>query len=277
MNNPFQSVLFLSTGRTGTKFLASTLGEIIPEADVFHEGGERSRLINIISHAYLAGIVPLSFPSSAWKIAISDQLKRTQETKSYYIDCNNHLYILAQIRPELYPGLKVIHIVRDPRTYIRSHLNWSRGRLKSWIANYLTPFWQPTGYMVGEMSYQGWLRLSKLEKFAWVWNYKNKFIQQFEGSSTPYLRIKFEDLFEVPNPESGFKKILDFIGVASPDHINIFFRNSINASQKQSIPGWMEWPSEICNSIASLCKQGMNTYGYGSEQDWIRKVSGIGK
>ena len=50
MNKPFQSILFLSTGRTGTKFLASILRDTIPDADVFHEADECSRLINILSH-----------------------------------------------------------------------------------------------------------------------------------------------------------------------------------------------------------------------------------
>ena len=78
MTKQGQSVLILSTGRTGTKFLADVLGETNPEANVYFEGGERSRLINILSNAHLAGILPESFLLAAWKQAIYQPLRKTQ-------------------------------------------------------------------------------------------------------------------------------------------------------------------------------------------------------
>jgi hypothetical protein len=271
MDKEFQSVLIISTGRTGTKFLAALLDEIIPDADVFHEAGERSRLINILSNAYLAGLIPQSIPLWAWKRAISAQLQKTKSEKSYYIDSNNHLYVPAVCWPALYPNLRIIHIVRDPRTYIRSHLNWSRGRLRSFIANYLTPFWQPNAYMLGEMSYIQWLRLSKYERFSWIWNYKNQFIAQVEDSKTPYLCLRFEDLFESENPDKAFKQLLKFIGVQEHDDVIGSIGAPINTSKK-NIPAWTKWSDELCRSILVLCGSSMNRYGYGVESEWISKV-----
>ena len=128
---------------------------------MFHEAGERSRLINILSHANLSGVTPDSLTLKAWQRTISDQLNKSRESSNYYIDANNHIYILAVNHPDLYPGLKVVHIVRDPRTYVRSHLNWSHSRVKSFLANYLTPFWQPSGIFTGDMPLSEWLGLSR--------------------------------------------------------------------------------------------------------------------
>jgi len=279
MNKPFHSILFLSTGRTGTKFLASILRDTVRAASVFHEAGERSRLINILSHASIANVIPDKLVQDAWKLAIEKQLKETQENKRYYIDANNHIYFLAVNHPELYPGLKVVHIVRDPRTYIRSHLNWSYSRVKSFLANYLTPYWQPTGSITGDMPRGEWLGLSKLERFAWIWNFKNAYINRLEGSSTPYLWVRFEDLFSSIDPGTTYQKILDFIGINYKEPVAEYFQRPINASKKTHIPEWTSWSTHQCRMVDHLCREGMTKYGYGNEPDWIEKVKleGIGQ
>lgn len=273
MNKSFQSVLFLSTGRTGTAFLASILRDTVPNVDVYHEAGGRSRLINILSHANLAGLTSSQLTISVWQRTISGAIAQSQDNNHIYIDANNHLYNLAVKNPHLYPNLKVVHIVRDPRTYIRSHLNWSQSRFKSFLANYLIPFWQPTGYMVGEMGLGKWFKLSKIERFAWVWQYKNKFINQLENSSTPYLWIRFEDLFSLSDPGLTYQKILEFIGIKNSSQVEGYFYKFINAGKPSRLPGWMQWPDPLCRKIHLFCKDGMEQFGYGNEPDWIKKIS----
>jgi len=272
MSKEFKSLLILSTGRTGTKFLAKTLQVILPHADVFHEGGERSRLINILSHAHLAGFFPRQGPVLAWRMAIQPALTRAQQNTTIYIDANNHLYVFGTGNPGLYPNLKIIHIVRDPRDYIRSHINWSKSRLKSFIANYLVPFWQPSGFLLGEYSWADWSGLNRLERYAWIWSYKNRLIQQMEMSQVPYLRIKFEDLFGGKDPGSTLADMLDFIGFNAPGDLNDYFARTINAS-KQHIPTWPEWTGSTCQRINAICGELMRSYGYGSEPEWQRKCS----
>ncbi|MCK5342933.1 MAG: sulfotransferase, partial [Candidatus Heimdallarchaeota archaeon] len=220
--------------------------------------------------------LPESFLLAAWKQAIYQPLRKTQIQNRKYIDSNNHLYAIAVLWPELYPNLKIIHIVRDPRTYIRSHLNWSRGRFKSFIANYLTPFWQPTAYLLKDMRLSEWIKLSKIERFAWIWNYKNNLIAQISKSQTPYLCIRFEDLFENPHPQEIFNHMLDFIDLPECDQVEKYFQTSINASKKRKIPSWKQWPDELCRSILRLCSEGMELFGYGTEPVWIMKTKADG-
>lgn len=277
MTKSFQSILFLSTGRTGTKFLASILRDTVPNADVYHEAGERSRLINILSHANLAGATPFSFTVKAWESAIEKPLKVSQDSRDFYIDANNHIYYLVVNKPDLYPALKVIHIVRDPRTYIRSHLNWSHSRGKSFLANYLTPFWQPTAYMVGEMKIKDWMRFSKLERFAWVWNFKNLFINRLEESAVPYLSVRFEDLFSAEGAVSTFQRITEFIGLKDVVPNAGYFQKSINASKNAHLPEWIQWSPQMCNKVDRICRAGMKKYGYGTEPEWIDRISQSGE
>ncbi|NJN43716.1 MAG: hypothetical protein HC806_02575 [Anaerolineae bacterium] len=89
----FNSVIILSTGRTGTMFIAKILGETIPNASVYHEAGERSRLINILANANLAQVIPLKMPLWAWKNVVAPDL--IDNKNEFYIDSNNQLYALA--------------------------------------------------------------------------------------------------------------------------------------------------------------------------------------
>lgn len=272
MSDRFQTLLILSTGRTGTKFLAKTLQMLIPQAAVYHEGGEKSRLINILSHAQLANIVPDSLPKLSWRTAILPALEQAQQEKSFYIDANNHLYIFGILNRNLYPSLKIIHIVRDPRDYIRSHISWSRSRVKSFIANYLTPFWQPSGWLMEDMSMADWFSLNRLEKYAWIWTFKNGYIQQLESSETPYLRVRFEDLFYSEDPGSVLSSMLAFIDVEVSKDLNKYFASTINAS-RGNIQSWPGWSADTCRKIQSICGELMDMYGYGGEPEWIHKFS----
>jgi len=271
MTEKFQSLLILSTGRTGTKYLAKILQTIIPDADVYHEAGEQSRLINIFSHAYLAGLISEKPSLQAWQHAVLPNLRRAQADRSFYVDANNHIYQIAVNNPDLYPNLKVIHIVRDPREYIRSHINWTRTRLKSFIANHLIPFWQPTGYMLGNIPLGKWMTMTQLEKFAWIWNYKNLYIKQLEISPTPYLRINFEDLFLGIDSLAVFKNMLNYMGVRVPEDLVDHISKPTNMS-KHHLPSWVDWPMKTCRRIDKICGVEMRSYGYGLESEWRKKI-----
>lgn len=270
MNQNVKSVLLLSTGRTGTMFFANLFRELLPQACVYHEAGERSRMINIFTNAHLAGFLPKSLLIWAWRKAIALDLQAC--SKDYYIDSNNHLYGIVPLIPELYPNLKVIHIVRDPRSYVRSHLNWARHRPRSFIANYLTPFWQPNAFLLREMTLFEWIKASRFERFAWIWDYKNGLIERLEESAIPYLRVRFEDFFGSLAPEQWLNQILRFMGLPEVSGVSELFRCPVNPNKGQSFPKWPDWSPWQCHRLYILCGDRMERYGYGGEQAWMEKI-----
>ncbi len=252
-------------------FFAKLLQDLIPQAAVYHEAGERSRLINIFTHAYLSDLVPLEVPLWAWKKAISPNLRNCSQ--EIYIDSNNQLYAFLPLKPDLYPGLRLIHLVRDPREYVRSHLNWARHRLKSFVANYLTPFWQPNAWLLNQMSFGRWLQLSRFERYCWIWEFKNRFIHQMETSDIPYLRIRFEDFFESSEPLASLNQMLSFLDIDPVSGQEDRFQRPINPAKGRSFPRWPEWSSEQCLQLQEYCGLTMQEYGYGGEKDWVEKIS----
>ena len=162
--------------------------------------------------------------------------------------------------------------MRDPRTYVTSQLNFSRQKRTSFIANYLVPFWQPNPFIIGELPLNKALGFTRFEKYCWIWSFKNRIMEHLEKSTTPYLRIRFEDLFNTNNPEESFGKITDFIGLPRATGIRDRFREPANTSSKTDFPEWPEWTSRQAAQLQSLCSERMSKYGYGGEKEWEKKV-----
>ncbi len=265
-----QPILIISTGRTGTIFLSRLFADLYPaDAASYHERGA-SRPIQILTNLHFSHLFPKSGLKAAWKVLKGNEIEACE--KKFHIDANNFLYGLASLAPELYPKLKVLHIVRDARTYVTSQLNFSRQKRTSFIANYFVPFWQPNPFLVGELPISKAFGFTRFEKYCWIWNFKNRVMEGLEKSTTPYLRVRFEDLFDTNNPEDLFNNITDFIGLPRVTGVRDRFREPANTSAKTDFHEWHEWTPKQAAQLQSLCGERMKKYGYGEEQEWREKL-----
>lgn len=266
MSQPIQIV---STGRTGTVFFSQLFNDLYPEVAAYHERG-CSRPMQILTNAHYAGLLPKRGVTFAWKSLKESEILNCEKT--FHLDANCFLYGLNTIAPELITDVKVIHIVRDPRTYVTSHLNFARFRTTSFIANYLTPFWQPSPFLTREISWKKYFSLSRLERYAWIWNFKNAQMDLLEETSIPYLRVRFEDVFYSENPEATFAKMTNFIGLPRKENIKDRFFHSVNKAPKKHFFEWQTWSAEQAVSLDMICGERMKKYGYGSESTWLEKL-----
>jgi hypothetical protein len=264
-----QPILIVSTGRTGTIFLSRLFADLYPAVDSHHERGS-SRIIQILTNLHFSHLFPKSGLKIAWKMFKGNEIESCE--KGYHIDANNFLYGLASLAPELYPSLKVLHIARDPRSYVTSQLNFSRQKWTSFIGNYLVPFWQPNPFLVGELPLHRLVRFTRFEKYCWIWDFKNRIMETLEGSSTPYLRVRFEDLFAGKGPGQAFRQITEFFGLPDVKNIHGRFKEPANTSQITFFPEWHEWTAKQAVQLHSLCGVRMRKYGYGSENAWLDKI-----
>jgi hypothetical protein len=265
-----RSIVIISTGRTGTIFLSRLFGDLYPQVSSYHERGA-SRPIQILTNLHFAHLFPKSGLKHAWRLLKGREIETCK--KPFHMDANCFLYGLVALAPELYPDLKVIHIVRDPRTYLTSHLNFSRQKGTSFIGNYLVPFWQPNPFLVGEIPWSRFFRLSRFERYCWIWDFKNRVMASLEDTSTSYLRIRFEDIFGAKNPGGVFAQITNFIGLPSIKEIDDRFREPVNAATKTVFDDWHAWSPKLCAQLQSVCGERMKRFGYGGEQAWIQKVA----
>lgn len=264
-----QPILIVSTGRTGTIFLSRLFADLYPDSASYHERGN-SRLIQILTNLHFSHLFPVQGLKLSWKILKGSEIETCE--KNYHIDANNFLYGLASLAPELYPNLKVLHIIRDPRTYVTSQLNFSRQKRTSFIGNYFIPFWQPNPFLVGEIPVYKSFGFTRFQKYCWVWDFKNRVMSQLEHSNTPYLCVKFEDLFESTNSETEFNKITEFLGLSKAENINQRFREPANSSKPTFFPNWEDWNPKQAKQLHELCGNQMKKYGYGNESTWLEKI-----
>ena len=264
-----QPILILSTGRTGTIFLARLFSDLYPSSVAsYHERGQ-SRPIQILTNLHFSHLFPKSGLKAAWKLLKGNEIESCE--KDFHIDANNFLYGLASLAPELYPNLKVLHIVRDPRDYVTSQLNFSRQKKTSFIGNYLVPFWQPNPFLVGELPIAKALGFTRFQKYCWVWDFKNRIMSRLANTNTPYLCVRFEDLFS-KETEVVFEKITSFLGLPPIKNIHERFREPANTSQPTFFPEWHQWSNKQSGQLQVLCGTQMQKYGYGTEPEWMEKI-----
>lgn len=256
-------MLIVSTGRTGTKFLAHLLAAASPEVEAHHTT-PWSTLVNVLGNLELAGLVSERVVLATWRLLKGRRFAVTERAR--YVDSNNHLYAFARLAPRLYPGVRVVHVVRDPRDYVRSHLNWARQRAKSFVANHCLPFWQPNPFLAGEMPLARTLALGRFERFCWIWRFKNQRIAALAGAGIPYLCLRFEDL--VADRDRARERLLDFVGVPAPDAARAPAPGRLNPTRRRAFPGWRRWPATLCARLDALCGADMIAYGYGGEREW---------
>ena len=250
-----KTVLVLSTGRTGTKWLAEYFASY--EEVSSHHTSKNTPLINILSNMVLSRCLPLIFLDKVWENLKGRELEGVSE--DIYLDSNNHLYAFPYLSPASYKNLHVVHVVRDVRTYVKSHMSLARDRKKSFFANYILPFWQPNGWLTKKMSVLSWLRISRISRFIWIWSYKNQMIEQSKYVARGYLRVRFEDLFG-EDGDLVLSEICDFVGVES-------LKGSASIRQKKnyssgSVGGIGDWSKKDVVFCDIFCAEQMRNYGY---------------
>lgn len=126
-----KTVFILSTGRTGSKALAQFLDDAFPDVTALHEPNPSYRL-RLRSCAYLSN--KISRESLIRSLSHARRALISRIETPVYVESNPFLFGHASVLPEVFHRVKVAHVVRDPRTYIRSCINFGSYRgIKGWV------------------------------------------------------------------------------------------------------------------------------------------------
>jgi len=239
----------VSTGRTGTKFLAKSLNSINGVKSL-HEPSpqmlkESSRLIRFYDNNFRNTKIRNYIPFDKW-YGFKFQRTRNKYSKEYevYVESNCFLWGILDFVKEKFPESRIIHIIRSPQEFIQSAL--SKGaHFNSW--EHAKHFKVICGVYNNEKE-QEWENISPFERAAKYWLKCNRTIRDFG----PDLQLNFDEIFNTPY--EGFKRLLDFIGktnfeptelVPSPD-------KKVNKSKDYLLPPPENWESsweEICRTV----------------------------
>lgn len=253
-------VVIVSTGRTATKSIAHFLSRAEQGVEAHHTTSW-SRLFNVLSNMELANLIPGTGVKWAWR-ALKGGRWGPDRGNECFVDSSNHLYAVSRQLLNWYPSMRLVHIVRDPRTYVPSHLRWIRNRRQSYIANRIVPFWQPNGWLVGEYSLRDWHRMSEFARFCWIWDFKNRYIEATGGMYPQrYLRLRFEDLVAGGAQAGSIERLRQFVGLAADEGAGNVLP-AANRSGGAADSGAEELSEAELKQVERICGGLMERYGY---------------
>jgi hypothetical protein len=185
-----------------------------------------------------------------------------------YLESNPFLFGFAGVLPEVYENPLVLHVVRDPRDFVRSSLNYGTWTGLKRLAAAIVPFWFPD---VARLLDAG-PDLTPIGMFAGHWRLVNEFVAHHAGARAGYHCLRYEDIFDAEH--SGLRRMCALLGRPYPGDAAILGPEArINTGRLTLLGRWTSWKPEQCRELDRLCGSLMRTFGYGAEPDWQRVIN----
>jgi len=262
----------VSTGRTGTKFLANFFNSF---KNIF---SAHQPIPNF-------GELRVKFPigmvnrKDAKKVIIEKRittLKQLSSSNSYYLESNSSLFSLIPLFEEVFPNCRIFHIVRDGRDFVRSGMSREYGafftdndpRLQGEIKTRITAKMFPNDFW-----HNKWENFTTFEKICWYWQKKDRIIYESVNQLDNGFTIRYEDLFVDPENSKSreIEKIAETIGLPVQqvqDKFSTWFSKKINESQSYNLPHWSDWNEEKKVKFKKIAGKHMELYYPYYASDW---------
>jgi hypothetical protein len=251
-----QTFFIVSTGRTGTKFLANFYNNF-DRVFTVHEPYPDFRSI---SPKYIVNEIPHSVAVKKFDYGrrlIAKKVKQNNCNK--YIESNSRLSYLIPVIRDVIDDPKFIHIVRDGRNYLRSAMSRPYGPLFSKNDKNLKITAKD---FPEDPFYREWDNMDVFEKISWYWVKKDSLIIK-ELKENDSITIKYEDIFK-KNFE-GIIRLSKFIGVNIDKTIELMKKKKsyrINKSDEYKIPHWTRWSEDKISTFNKIAYNHMKKYDY---------------
>jgi hypothetical protein len=253
-------ILIIGTGRTGSTFLKDYVKANRPECVAAHQP---RRVIKFYSNLFLSGRVGTEWMTGYIRRWAASRRRMLQHRKArIYLQSDPWLYGFTPWLEEAFQSPFVIHMVRDPLTYIPSQLNRYNREWWTSVIRKTTPYWLLRGDKTGDFPNGQWRKAPAEVKTAWFWLKNNSFIEENKNQIRNFLRVKAEDVF-APG-RKGLKEIIDFCGLGIETETA---KEPERAGDRNYAPGRFPpasaWPDGTLEAVLDICRPLMERYGYG--------------
>ncbi|MEX6633047.1 hypothetical protein [Hyphococcus lacteus] len=297
-------VFIVSGGRTGTNFFGTTLGQVITDCFSVHEPdalvdprkfgwkktisqfqtfGVRHMIIDRVlkksgirnlAQQFLNGDYNDDNSILIQNIRAHREKYHASISESLIVESYFQWFGLLPVLRSVYPQAKVVGVIRDPRTWVQSRINYRGQHDKSdWIKllgqSRLTPA------MVNDHEYANeWNSMTVFQKLCWDWKITYELIESFAKADPLCSLYKFEDLFE----SGSTKERLDLFKFIT-EHGHKTYKYDLEAdvfstrhnTSKGNSNIWQNWSDEDIAFLKNLCGPIMEKHGYGLEPQWIER------
>lgn len=260
--------LILSTGRALTSFLHQLFVHVKPAIHVEHQM-RGSRVLNVAGNIL---IEVSDNEKAAIHLIRLFRVFRQGRMPAYSVDplLSIPFTIFLSKKTNCSKNIKIVHLVRDPRNFVSSFMNWKQQKLRRWILHHAVPCWQPTPLLSEKKGFMKRLGMDKFEHFCWIWNYKNTlFRDRFLNDNDRYYFARMEDLVDLEDGYKNISNMMKFIGVTVPKCIiEDRMRGKINRSTDTYFSDWRYWQPARAKTLDQYCGDLMRIFGYGDEVEW---------
>ena len=260
-----RTALIVSTGRTGTQFLAHYLDANYGGVVARHEPPP-ARWLRLASHARMVGALS---DERLRALLVSTRRRYPPPPEAdLYVESNPFLAGAADLLADAWGDPTIIHVVRDPRDHARSSLNHGTASGLKGLANRFLPYWYPNVRRILVLDH----RPSPLERAAGLWVLINDRLCRAAPRYRDYHRLHYERIFD--ESHSGLREICAILGLAYREAgAAIAPSERLNRGRLDLLPHWREWPRAQCRALHAICSPLMQQLGYGQEPEWLERVA----
>jgi hypothetical protein len=248
-----RAVFVVSTGRTGTQFLART----------FEAWGARSHhepgpwWLRHLSNAHAAGAVSTE--------RAVDLLHRVRDEPLAVVEpwfeasCLDHGLVAPLL--QAFPEATVVQVVRHPVGYVRSAQDWGAYRFGGRPLN-LLPYRRlapPQFHPLNPVERARWVGQDQFARLAWAWTAMNRAMRTQGEGSDRFLTVRFESITDPDEGPTELRRLADDLGLAVDDtQVAAAVAERVNASR----PKAGEWSPAQWDRLVELTADEAAHYGY---------------
>jgi hypothetical protein len=249
----------LSTGRTGTETLAA-LYQLAANVFAYHEPNPEltalSKLAYQLGEKYFEDDSVGSIFREAFLTSRRPLLNYSLDCRRGYVETTPQNTFLAPVIVDAMPGVKFVHLVRDPRYVVRSAMR------RKWYDGNSNDDTRILPRSTSDANQQ-WAKYSAFQKNLWLWAETNRWILEL-SSRLPdrVLRIQAEMLFEAD--EATIAKLYAFINSPMPSQgrIRRVLSKRLNAQKVGVFPDSADWSEAMVNDLHAFTGETAAALGY---------------
>jgi hypothetical protein len=248
-----RAVFVVSTGRTGTQFLARTFAGW--GARSHHEPGPW--WLRHLSNAHAAGAV-----STARAVRLLHRVRDEAlavDEPWFEASCLDHGLVGPLL--EAFPEATVVQVVRHPVGYVRSAQDWGAYRFggrplnllpyRRLAAPHLRP-WDPVERV-------RWVGQDQFHRLAWAWAAMNRAMRTQGEGHERFRTVTFEALTDPERGAVELRRLVDDLGLAvDDDSVHAAVADRVNASR----PKAGLWSDAQWRRLVDLTADEAAHYGY---------------
>lgn len=204
--------------------------------------------------------------------AMKHQRERFYQTRpaSLVVESNWQLFGLLPLLPKVLPSYRVLAIVRDPRRWVGSWVNFGGHHDEQDMVRRMGLPRMSPGMMGDERWSDRWSDMDSFERLCWDWRLVTLRLVTAARKDPRVRLVRFEDLFEAEDRRTHFEASLGFLtdfGERSYDfHLPpTVYETRVNASPPGPLGSWSEWPDHRRRFLIEMCGSLMKSLGYAME------------